>query len=58
MKERVPLDENATYTEEEVREALEMSTEELLKTGKFVRLYDWKPSLKLYDHLTNEEKDR
>jgi len=57
MKKKPPLDPNAIHTIEEVEEALEMSTEELLKSGKFVRLYDWMPSLKLYDLSSEESND-
>lgn len=49
---------NRIYSEEELEEAMKMSIPELLESGKWVVLYDLNPSLKLYDHILDENEVR
>lgn len=45
----MPRDEVCLYSEEELEEVMKMTPKELLESGKWVILYDWQPSLKLYE---------
>ena len=47
--ESMPRDEVCLYSEEELEEVMKMTPKELLESGKWVILYDWQPSLKLYE---------